>query len=84
MTKLEGCLNSCESEGSDMANVCSDYTVKGCPASYYLNCPAYLSDANCWEVTQRPCCDKRSKTACSYCPVYLAGRSKLKAETVNR
>jgi|GEM_PF-852381 len=83
MTGPQGCLNSHESEGEEMANVCSDYNVKGCPASYYLNCPAYLSNVNCWEVSKRPCCDKHSRSACMNCPVYHAGLAKLKAETAN-
>jgi hypothetical protein len=56
-----------------MANVCSDYNVKGCPASYYLNCPAYLSGTNCWEVKEKPCCAQGNLRACSGCEVYRRG-----------
>jgi len=56
-----------------MANVCSDYNVKGCSASFYLECPAYLADRNCWEVAKRPCCAQPDRTACRSCQVYLVG-----------
>ena len=58
-----------------MANLCSEYSVRGCPASCYLICPAYLSDKNCWEVEKKPCCRKPKLSDCRNCEVYKAARS---------
>ncbi len=53
-----------------MANKCSDYLVKGCPASCYLKCPALRDGKNCWEVLNVPCCPKSSLDACRRCEVF--------------
>jgi len=60
-----------------MPNLCSDYRIKGCPASYYLNCPAYAAGRNCWEVNDKPCCSKRAPADCHGCEVYKQGRAEL-------
>ena len=59
-----------------MPNRCSDYSMRGCPASYYLNCPAYAADKNCWEVAEeKPCCKEVRLTECRNCRLYLATTS---------
>ncbi|MDO8885499.1 hypothetical protein [Candidatus Oleimmundimicrobium sp.] len=50
-------------------NECRD--LLGCPASMYFNCPAYLMDKNCWEVSDVQCCRRNDKTRCQACSVYL-------------
>ena len=57
-----------------MANKCSDYGVKGCPASYYLKCRAYEDGKNCWEVPDVPCCSKRTLADCGDCDVFRNAR----------
>ena len=64
-----------------MANKCSDYNVKGCPASYYLKCSAYAEGMNCWEVTRVPCCAKSMLSECRDCEVYRRGKSQQEQET---
>lgn len=58
-----------------MSNKCSDYSIKGCPASYYLTCSAFAKGKNCWEVPNVPCCSKRSLDQCRDCEVYRLGNS---------
>jgi hypothetical protein len=53
-----------------MANKCSDYQVKGCPASYYLTCRAFVEGKNCWEVPGVPCCAKSAHPECQDCQVF--------------
>lgn len=60
-----------------MANLCSDYRVKGCPASYYLNCAAYAKGKNCWEIHNKACCSKRAGADCRQCEVYKRGQAEL-------
>ena len=61
----------------EMANVCSEYKVHGCPASNYLNCQAYASDRNCWEVRQKPCCPVTDESECVDCEIYQRGKVEL-------
>lgn len=63
-----------------MANKCSDYNVKGCPASYYLKCSAYAEGMNCWEVASVPCCSKSMLSECRDCEVYRRGKSQQEEE----
>ena len=54
-------------------NLCSDYSIKGCPASSYLDCPAYQQHKNCWELEgEKPCCKMVSIGECRSCPVQSA------------
>ena len=56
-----------------MTNLCGDYNVRGCPASYYLSCPAYEAGRNCWEISETtPCCSEMQSEACANCPIHLA------------
>jgi hypothetical protein len=56
-----------------MANTCSNHRVRGCPASFYLSCPAYLNGKNCWEVAEKPCCGDGNLTKCGLCPTFTKG-----------
>jgi len=50
---------------------CSDYSIRGCPASSYLICPAYKTGKNCWEAEESiPCCKRKDKSRCPECDVY--------------
>jgi len=51
-------------------NKCSNYDVKGCPASQYLICEAYKNGKNCWETQGVPCCKRDNKERCKECEVY--------------
>lgn len=51
-------------------NRCSDYALKGCPASQYLICEAYKNEKNCWETQGVPCCKRDDKERCKECEVY--------------
>jgi hypothetical protein len=46
------------------------YEVRGCPASFYLRCPAYEQNKNCWEVPNLPCCKRNDKSRCKQCSIY--------------
>ncbi len=46
--------------------------MKGCPASQYFICPAYLKDDNCWENENIPCCRRKNKKRCDTCSMYIA------------
>jgi len=54
-----------------MPNMCSRYSVRGCPASFYLICDAYAQGKNCWEVGEKPCCRKTDLSQCKSCNVYM-------------
>ncbi|MFQ6132646.1 MAG: hypothetical protein ACE5R4_11460 [Armatimonadota bacterium] len=45
--------------------------VRSCPASHYMNCVAFDTDRNCWEVADKPCCKRRDLSRCAECPIYL-------------
>lgn len=60
-----------------MPNKCSDYKIKGCPASYYLKCQAYEAGLNCWDLLNVPCCSKETLTECRHCEVYRIGKAVL-------
>lgn len=45
--------------------------IRGCPASYYMNCQAYQSGKNCWEVLDIPCCKQKDKNRCKECDIYV-------------
>ncbi len=60
---------------ADMASKCSDYSVKGCPASYYLKCRAYAEGLNCWDLVSVPCCSKANLTECRDCEIYKKWKS---------
>ena len=52
-------------------NKCSDYNIRGCPASSYLICSAYKEGTNCWEAERDiPCCKRENKDRCKDCSVY--------------
>lgn len=54
-------------------NLCSDYSIKGCPASAYLDCPAYQQNKNCWEYEgSKQCCKATTAEECGSCPVRIA------------
>lgn len=57
-----------------MANICSLYSVRGCPASHYLTCKAYATGRNCWEVACKPCCKQDDFGQCLSCSVYIKGK----------
>jgi len=59
----------------EMANVCSEYIVHGCPASQYLVCPAHAIGRNCWETARKPCCKVTDRGKCLECEVYRRGRN---------
>ena len=61
-----------------MANICSEYRIHGCPASYYLNCPAHRAGVNCWEIPKKPCCKVTDLSRCSDCEVYRRGTVTLR------
>jgi len=49
-------------------NECS--RLRGCPASQYLSCEAYLRGLECWQVEQ-PRCTSELRLCLQYgCPVY--------------
>lgn len=52
-------------------NRCSDYAIKGCPASQYMICEAYRTGRNCWETKGIPCCKRNDKERCKGCEVYI-------------
>lgn len=52
-------------------NKCSNWSVKGCPASQYLSCSVYKKGLNCWEATESiPCCKRNDKSRCGNCDIY--------------
>ncbi|MDO8587784.1 MAG: hypothetical protein Q7T82_12190 [Armatimonadota bacterium] len=53
-----------------MANICSRYSVRGCPASHYLKCEAFLTGRNCWETVNKPCCRETDLARCRSCSIY--------------
>jgi hypothetical protein len=57
-----------------MANLCGKYSMRGCPASQYLNCEAYATGKNCWEIAKKPCCKQVNCEACIRCSIFLKGR----------
>jgi hypothetical protein len=65
-----------------MTNHCRDYKVRGCPASFYLSCPAYRSSKNCWEVQKKPCCPAENLSKCVACAVFAKGRAVMKEELI--
>lgn len=42
--------------------------LKGCPASHYMNCEAYLQQVNCWEIKKGCLCHRSSN--CEECLIY--------------
>lgn len=63
-----------------MPNLCSSYKIRGCPASFYLSCPAYLGDMNCWEAQDKRCCSTQNLAKCSVCPVHDRARAAMAGE----
>ena len=61
----------------EMANVCSEYRVRGCPASHYLNGQAFALGRNCWEVRQKPCCSVTDESECVDCAIHKCGKAEL-------
>lgn len=43
--------------------------LKGCPASHYMTCEAYLQQVNCWEIKKGCMCHVNED--CSTCVVYV-------------
>lgn len=64
-----------------MTNFCSKHGIRGCPASFYLSCPAYKENKNCWEVENKPCCSAQNLTKCRACPVFTKARAAAKGIT---
>lgn len=58
-----------------MSNLCSDCTLHGCPASFYLACRAYEKGINCWEASEKPCCPNKDIAVCRACKVYMNCRT---------
>ncbi len=56
-----------------MPCICSEYKVHGCPASFYLACPAFSMGLNCWEVPEKPCCAVTDLSQCSDCEIFKRG-----------
>lgn len=54
--------------------VCCD--IRGCPGSQYINCAAYKTGKNCWEVLDVPCCKRNDKGRCKECSIYLKAMGK--------
>lgn len=52
------------------------WELKGCPASYYLNCPAYAKRKSCWE--ERNGCLCRAYSKCENCPIYIKHKEDVK------
>jgi hypothetical protein len=46
------------------------WQIKGCPASHYVRCEAYIKDADCWQINQGCLCVDGSN--CSECSIYKA------------
>jgi hypothetical protein len=46
------------------------WQIKGCPASHYVHCPAYVKDVDCWEIKQGCLCTEFKD--CSECLIYIA------------
>ena len=46
------------------------WEIKGCPASFYLNCKAYAKKKNCWEVKDGCLCHLNE--SCEKCSIYKA------------
>jgi hypothetical protein len=65
-----------------MANLCSQYTVYGCPASFYLNCKGYAAGKNCWEVADKRCCKENDIARCKLCSVYQKGHVENRLDPV--
>lgn len=42
--------------------------LKGCPASHYMTCEAYLQQVNCWEIQQGCIC--HVSDSCKDCFIY--------------
>jgi hypothetical protein len=64
-------------------NLCSNYSIKGCPASSYLSCPAYLEGKNCWEVEiAKPCCKAECAHDCMGCDVLRSEEIRKELEKV--
>ena len=71
----------CEEE-EEMRNLCGSYEVRGCPASHYFKCRAYLQHKNCWEVEgEKPCCRETKLDACKDCKVLHKAMALLNANT---
>jgi len=60
-----------------MASICSQQTVRGCPASHYLICGAYATGRNCWETQRKPCCRETDLNKCVSCGVFLRGQKEM-------
>lgn len=55
----------------------SCWELKGCPASHYIECPAYGRQASCWEIKQGCLC--RSGVGCDGCSIYTKHLEDLQA-----
>jgi hypothetical protein len=46
------------------------WSLKGCPASHYINCEAYRRRIDCWELGEGRGCLCRTHESCQTCPIY--------------
>jgi hypothetical protein len=44
------------------------WQIKGCPASHYVNCAAYIKDVDCWQIKQGCLCSEVG--SCADCYIY--------------
>ncbi|MCK4778451.1 MAG: hypothetical protein KAS39_08710 [Actinomycetia bacterium] len=52
------------------------FELKGCPASHYMECPAYRDKINCWEIKKGCLCHYYPE--CDSCLIYELHREDLR------
>jgi len=57
------------------------WDLKGCPASHYMNCPAYAKRRNCWEEKNGCLC--KVYPICDDCPIFIKHKKDIE-ETENK
>jgi hypothetical protein len=54
------------------------WKIKGCPSEFYLECPAWALDKNCWEVPGTRCKESHLNNECIKCEVYRIHKQDIK------
>lgn len=50
------------------------WELKGCPASFYMNCPAFAEKVSCWGLGSGCCCTGARTLKCADCVIYQRHR----------
>ena len=46
------------------------WKLRGCPASFYMNCIAFTRQLSCWEIGEGCYCHANPELECNDCPLY--------------